>query len=108
MLTTEVDLSPLSWSGEVFIELQKDGVANGGNTTVHFRLVPMATVNDSGVILHDILTLTITDTDSKLIIFITIFEVFIIEPSSLVWMTIIISHKQSYLPTSRPGDMSLT
>ena len=65
LLTTAVDLSPPSWAGDVFVELHKDGIANSGNTTVQFRLVPMATLNESEVILRDILTLTIIDTDSK-------------------------------------------
>ena len=65
LLTAVVDLSPPSWAGDVMVELHKDGVANRRNTTVQFRLVPMATLNESGVILHDILTLSIIDTDSK-------------------------------------------
>lgn len=65
LLITTIELSPPSWTGSVLIELHEDGVANRGNTTVQLRLVPMATFNESGVILHDVLTLTIIDTDSK-------------------------------------------
>lgn len=66
LLTTAVELSPLSWSGDVFIELHEDGVANEGNTALEFRLIPMTTFNESEVVLHDNLTLTIIDSDSKL------------------------------------------
>ena len=65
LLTTTIELSPPSWTGSVLIELHEDGVANRGNTTVQLQLVPMATFNKSEVILYDVLTLTIIDTDSK-------------------------------------------